>query len=89
LLEVYAKVPGNTAEALRGTKITLGPLISKLSALYNFTKGTAGLPPEVGRQAYEVKDAGDDVLHGRPLKTEKALEVYEAARSVILSVTGG
>jgi hypothetical protein len=84
LREVYAKVPGNTADALQAA--TLDSLISNLSKLFTHTKGKTGLSPEAERRAREVQRAGNDVLHGKLIEAEEALRVYEAARSVFLSI---
>ena len=87
LREAYAKVPGNTAQALQDT--TLNQLVFKLSTLFDHSKGRAGLSQEAERWARDVQGAGNDVLHGRSIDAEEALKVFEAARLVIRSVAGG
>ena len=87
LREAYAKLPGNKAYAARNIK--LDDLISNFSNLFNLSKGAAGLSPEEENWARCVQKAGNNVLHGSRIEAKEALEIYEAARLLIPSVTGG
>lgn len=81
LREAYAQLPGNKAYAARNVKFD--DLISNLSNLFNLSKGAAGLSPEEESWARCVQQAGNNVLHDRPIDAEEALRVFEAARSMM------
>jgi hypothetical protein len=84
LREAYAKLPGINAYATRDIK--LDDLISNLSKFFNLSKGATGLSPEAESWARRVQKAGNNVLHDSHIEVEETLGVFEAARSMILSM---